>query len=166
MKNIVLIGFMGTGKTTVAEHLKELYGYDVVDMDLEIIKKQHLSIPEIFSKFGEEYFRKLETDLLVELRNRSNAVISCGGGAALRDENVIQMKKIGKVVLLTAKPETVLERVKNDDSRPLLKERKTLEAVLELMEIRRPKYEAAADVIIETDYKMPDEICREIINKI
>ena len=79
-----------------------------------------MSISDIFAVYGEEYFRNLETDLLVELQEKSNVIISCGGGTPLRDNNVAEMKKNGRVVLLTAKPETIYERIRNSHDRPLL----------------------------------------------
>lgn len=165
MANIVLIGFMGTGKTTVSEQLGCMYKMEIVDMDEVISEREGISIPEIFSNHGEEYFRKLEADLLIELQEKNNIIISCGGGTAMKDENVQQMKKNGKVFLLTATPETIYERVKNNDDRPILKGRNNVEYISELMEMRWPKYEKAADVIIETDHKSVEEICIEIMNK-
>ena len=113
MSNIFLIGFMGTGKTTIANALKRKYDMQVVDMDAEIEKEQQMAISDIFSSKGEEYFRDLETQLIKDLQKKDNVVISCGGGAVLREENVTEMKKSGKIVLLNATPETILERVKN-----------------------------------------------------
>src|SRR5699024_2282785 len=98
-------------------------------------------------------------------QNRSNAVISCGGGVALRERNVTEMKKNGRVVLLTAAPGTILERVKDDDNRPLLRGHKDVEYISGMMEERRPKYEAAADIIVSTDGKSALDICREIVLK-
>ena len=112
--NIVLIGFMGTGKSTVSDCLHSMFGMKVVEMDQVIAEREQMSIPDIFAAYGEEYFRGLETRLLVEMQSRKNTVVSCGGGAALRERNVAEMKKNGKVVLLTASPETVYERVKDD----------------------------------------------------
>ena len=166
MGNVVLVGFMGTGKTTISKQLSKMYGMEIVDMDQEIVVRERMSIPEIFHNHGEEYFRSLETALLIELQERDNIIISCGGGAAMRERNVAEMKKNGKVVLLTATPETILKRVKNNDDRPLLRGRKTIAGITELMEVRCPKYEAAADIIIETDDKTAEEICKEIMNKI
>ena len=88
-----------------------------------------MSIPDIFATYGEEYFRDLETSLLVELQDRKNVIISCGGGTALRENNVAEMKKNGRVVLLTASPETIYERVKDSDDRPVLKGRKNVTAL-------------------------------------
>lgn len=164
--NIVLIGFMGTGKTTISEYLKEAYGMDIIDMDQEIVDREKMSIPEIFAIHGEEYFRNLETNLLIELQQKKNTVISCGGGAALRERNVDEMKKNGRVVLLTASPEIIFERVKDSDDRPVLRGRKNVAGIAELMEQRRAKYEAAADLIISTDHKTVPAICEEMIKSL
>jgi len=105
--NIVLIGFMGAGKTTISDYLSTVFAMDIVEMDQVIAEREEMSIPDIFETYGEEYFRDLETGLLIEMQSRKNSVISCGGGAALRERNVNEMKKNGRVVLLTAKPETI-----------------------------------------------------------
>lgn len=164
--NIVLIGFMGAGKSTISERLSALYQMEVVEMDQLIAQREGMSIPEIFEKNGEEYFRNLETNLLIEMQDKKNVIISCGGGVAMRECNVIEMKKNGKVVLLTATPETILERVKENDDRPLLRGNKNVEYISQLMEVRRPKYEAAADLMVWTDHKSVDAICEEIVKKL
>lgn len=161
--NIVLIGFMGAGKSTIAGMMHEAFSMEVIEMDQVITDQQGMSIPEIFEKYGEEYFRDLETNLLIDMQARQNVIISCGGGVALRERNVKEMKRNGKVVFLTASPETILERVKNDDDRPLLNGHKNVEYISRMMETRRPKYEAAADFIISTDGKSSYDICREIV---
>ncbi len=161
--NIVLIGFMGAGKSTISQALNSVFAMDVIEMDQVIAQREGMGIPEIFEVHGEEYFRNLETELLRELQCRKGAVISCGGGVPMRDENVIEMKKNGKVILLTASPETILKRVKNNHDRPLLEHNKNVGFIRELMEKRRAKYEAAADIIIQTDHKSEFEICEEII---
>ena len=164
--NLVLIGFMGTGKSTVAAYLSRQYDMEIVEMDELLARQEGMSIPEIFQLHGEPYFRSLETKLLKNLQNCQNKIISCGGGAALREENVKEMKKNGKVILLTASPETILERVKKDTSRPLLKDRKTPEGIASLMAQRQEKYLAAADFVISTDYKSVAKICEEIAEKL
>lgn len=164
--NIVLIGFMGTGKSTVSDCLHSMFGMKVVEMDQVIAEREQMSIPDIFAAYGEEYFRGLETRLLVEMQSRKNTVVSCGGGAALRERNVAEMKKNGKVVLLTASPETVYERVKDDGGRPLLEGRKDVKGISELMEQRRAKYEAAADIVINTDNKTVIQVCEELVNRL
>ena len=164
--NVYLIGFMGTGKSTVASHLGRTFLADVIEMDEKIAEREGKSIPEIFAQNGEAYFRELETSFLRELDMKRNQVVSCGGGVILREENIHLMKKSGKVVLLTASPEVIYDRVKNDEGRPLLKGRKSPEAIRELMEERRVRYEKAADIIICTDGKSVDEISKELIKEI
>lgn len=161
--NIVLIGFMGSGKSTISRALSKVFAMDVIEMDQVIAEREGMSISEIFEMHGEEYFRNLETELLRELQSRKGVVISCGGGVPMREENVVEMKKNGKVILLTAKPETILERVRSSHERPLLENNKNVDFISDLMEKRRIKYEAAADITIHTDGKSEFEICEEII---
>ena len=164
--NIVLIGFMGAGKTTVSDYLSTMFDMDIIEMDQEITDREEMSIPDIFATYGEEYFRDLETSLLVELQDRKNVIISCGGGTALRENNVAEMKKNGRVVLLTASPETIYERVKDSDDRPVLKGRKNVDGIAELMEQRREKYEAAADIVVQTDHKTVLQVCEELVRRL
>ena len=125
--NIVLIGFMGAGKSTIASMMQEAFSMEVIEMDQVIVDQQGMSIPEIFEKYGEEYFRDLETKLLIEMQDHRNVIISCGGGVALRERNVKEMKKNGRVVFLTASQETNMARVKDVEDRPLCKGHKTVE---------------------------------------
>ena len=164
--NIFLIGFMGVGKSTVSNALQNTFAMDVLEMDEMIAKKNNMSISEIFDLHGEAYFRNEETNLLKEVGNEKNKIVSCGGGVAMREVNVQEMRKSGKIILLTAKPETILERVKENHDRPLLENNKTVEYVSELMEKRRPAYETAADIVIATDGKSANEICEEIIAQV
>ena len=164
--NIFLIGFMGAGKSTISDYLKNALAMDVVEMDQCIVERQGMSISDIFETYGEEYFRELETNLLIEMQSQSNVVVSCGGGVPMRERNVVEMKKNGRVVLLTAKPETILERVKDNHDRPLLENNKTVPFIADLMKKRRAKYEAAADIVIQTDGKSELEICEELIHRL
>ena len=164
--NIVLIGFMGAGKSTISEFLKTAFAMDVIEMDKIIAEREGMSISDIFEVYGEQYFRDLETNLLIEMQSRTNVVISCGGGTPMRECNVVEMKKNGRVVLLTAKPETILDRVKDSHDRPLIENNKTVPFIAELMEKRREKYEAAADIVIETDGKDELQICEELIHRL
>lgn len=164
--NIFLIGFMGAGKSTISDYLKNVLAMDVVEMDQCIVERQEMSISDIFETYGEEYFRELETNLLIEMQSRSNVVVSCGGGVPMRERNVVEMKKNGRVVLLTANPETILERVKDNHDRPLLENNKNVSFIADLLEKRRAKYEAAADIVIETDGKSELEICEEMIHRL
>lgn len=164
--NIVLIGFMGAGKSTISSYLRNAFAMDVVEMDQVIAEEQGMSISEIFDTYGEEYFRNLETQLLIDMQAKQNVIISCGGGVAMRERNVAEMRKNGKVVLLTADPETILDRVKDSDERPLLNGNKNVPFIANLMAARKEKYEAASDIIVRTDGKSVLEICEEMIQKL
>lgn len=164
--NIFLIGFMGSGKSTISDYLSTMFAMKSVEMDNVISERQGMSISDIFAEFGEEYFRNLETSLLIEMQSKSNVVVSCGGGVPMRANNVAEMKKNGRVVLLTATPETIYDRVKDSHDRPLLENNKTVPYITELMARRKEKYEAAADIIIETDGRHELEICEELVEKL
>lgn len=164
--NIVLIGFMGAGKTTISDYLSVAFAMDIVEMDQVIAEREEMSIPDIFATYGEEYFRNLETELLIEMQNQKNTVISCGGGVAMRERNVAEMKKNGKVILLTASPETIYERVKDSNDRPVLNGRKNVKGISELMEQRREKYEAAADIVVNTDGKTVLQVCEDLVQQL
>ena len=164
-EHIFLIGFMGCGKSMNAARLAEMTGAEQVEMDQEIVNGEQMEIAEIFKEKGEPYFRSLETELIRSFSDRDPAVISCGGGAVLKEENVRLMKKCGKIVLLTATPETIYGRVKDSTERPVLNGNMNLSYIEDLMEKRRPKYEAAADITVATDGKTAEEICEEILDK-
>lgn len=163
MENLYLIGFMGTGKTTVAKAIADKLPYYICDTDELIVKICGKSIPDIFKDEGEEYFRNQETLLLKELAKEDALIVSCGGGMALREENVEHMKKGGSVILLSATAETVFKRCGGDENRPLLKNLKTPAEVQELMDKRLPFYEKAKDLIVDTDDRDPSDIASEII---
>ena len=164
--NIVLIGFMGAGKSTISDYLSTMFAMEVVEMDQLIAEREGMSISDIFETYGEEYFRNMETNLLIEMQEKKNVIISCGGGVAMRERNVAEMKKNGRVVLLTAHPQTILDRVKDSDDRPLLNGHKNVEYIEQLMEARREKYEAAADIVVDTDNKTVLQICEDLIQKL
>ncbi len=152
--NVILIGFMGCGKSSVAVKLSYRLKQPVTDMDRWIEKKRGKTISEIFAQEGEDAFREMETDALRQLKETSkNQVISTGGGVAIREENRALLKEIGKVVYLRAKPETLYERVKEDRSRPLLQCEDPLERIKTLLSERKEAYEAAADLIVDADDK-------------
>lgn len=161
--HLFFIGFMGTGKSTIARMVSRCLGVEQMEMDQRIVEKEGMEINEIFSRYGEEYFRDLETEMLRELSLVKPAIISCGGGIVLRKENVSLMQKLGRTILLTASPETVLSRVERDDSRPNLRGRKNVEGIRELMDQRREYYEAAAQMVIATDKKSPEEVAELVI---
>lgn len=166
MENLYLIGFMGAGKSTVAKVFQKQYQMQLIEMDEEIVRRENRTISEIFAVEGEVYFRNLETELIRDIQKKSDQIISCGGGAVLRAENVAMMKENGIIVLLTAAPETILERVKGNQDRPLLNGNMNIEYISGLMEKRRAVYETAADVFIATDGKTAIEICGEIMDKL
>ncbi|MDE6209485.1 MAG: type I 3-dehydroquinate dehydratase [Lachnospiraceae bacterium] len=165
-ENILLIGFMGTGKTSVSRELKKITNLPEIDMDKYIVDREKMSIAEIFDKFGEDYFRKVETECLKEILKNKGLIVSCGGGVVVKDENVSYMKNRGKIVLLTATPETVYERVKHSTERPILNNNMNVEFIGELMEKRRERYLSVADIIIKTDNKSIEDIVKEILDKI
>ena len=166
MKNIFLIGFMGCGKSTVAAFMAKKHNLSVIEMDQKIEEIEGMKIPDIFEQKGETYFRDAETRMLFELQKQCGQVVSCGGGVVLREENVTFMKNSGTVVYLTAKPETILERVKEEENRPLLRGNKSVSAIQEMMEKREQKYEKAADFRISTDGKTPEQIGEAILTQI
>lgn len=160
--NIYLIGFMGSGKSTIAAELARKYGRRVIETDGVIEERAGMPIREIFASRGEEAFRRMETDLLRELSGTGDLVISCGGGMALRPENSSLMKQNGRVVLLTARPETILERVKDSTERPILNGHMNAEYIADLMAEREPAYRAAADFAVETDGRTTAAIAEEV----
>ncbi|MEE3467859.1 MAG: type I 3-dehydroquinate dehydratase [Eubacterium sp.] len=160
--HIILIGFMGTGKTTISKALSEAYGIPEVDTDSMIVQKTGKQISEIFDEDGESAFRQVETDILDELGTLPRSVVSCGGGTVLRDINVRKLKNFGTIVRLTAKPETVYKRIHKDNSRPLLDGNMNVGYIAELMEKRNDAYERAADLSIKTDDREVDAIAADI----
>jgi shikimate kinase len=165
-ENIFLIGFMGVGKSTIARNLKLAYGMKLIEMDEQIEQEQGKSISELFADEGEAYFRKLETELLESLEQTENTVVSCGGGVPMRDCNVQAMKKSGKIVYLSAEPETVYQRVRHSHNRPLLEGNMNVDYIRELQEKRLPYYQKAADFTVVTDGRETGEICQEILAQI
>lgn len=163
MNNLFLIGFMGAGKSSVSYRLHQILHCDVVEMDQCIAENEGMSIQEIFAQKGEPYFRACETSLLESFTSGAPRVVSCGGGVPMRAENVTAMHRCGTVILLTAQPEVILSRVQEDHSRPLLEGHKDVPYITALMEQRRPKYEAAADITVDTSNRTIDEVCQEIL---
>jgi len=166
-KNIVLIGFMGSGKTSIGLKLSYRLRMMVEDTDKLIERREGCSISEIFSEKGEEYFRMQETELLKALLEQKYArIYSVGGGTPVREENRELLKKLGTVIYLRIRPETVYERLQGDTSRPLLQCENPLERIRELMESRREAYEACADVIVDVDEQCVEDILEKIIREV
>lgn len=162
-KNIVLIGFMGSGKSTVGVRLSYYMRRAVEDTDKLIEKRQGRKISDIFETDGEEYFRQLETALLKELKDKLQYhIISVGGGTPVRAENRELLKQLGTVVYLRVRPETVYNRLKKDTTRPLLQCENPLERIEKLMVERKEAYESCADVILDVDDMPMEEILATI----
>nr|WP_315021410.1 shikimate kinase [uncultured Aminipila sp.] len=162
-KHIYLIGFMGTGKSEVSKQLANAMELMVLDTDVLIEETSSMSIPEIFEQKGEAYFRSLETEVLRKISAFKRSIVSCGGGIALKDENLEIIKKTGRVILLNASAENIYMRVKNDTQRPLLKNNMNVEYIEELMKKRQTVYDKSADIIVSTDNKNILQICDEIV---
>ncbi len=160
---IVLIGFMGTGKSTVAQVLVKRLDTHVIEMDDLIVKKAGMSIEEIFEIGGEELFRKYESKVCADLRDTTKGVISTGGGVVMRDENVKNLKKNSLIVALTASFETVLKRINPKIPRPLFENKEKAKA---LYDLRKALYNKYADFEISTDDKKVDEVVEDIVVKI
>ncbi len=163
-QNIVLIGFMGCGKTTIGKALAEKLEYKLLDTDALIVEKEGKSINAIFAEQGEEYFRNTETKTIEELeQSLEKAIVSTGGGLPLRECNGSILKKLGFVVFLKVEKETVLKRLEGDTTRPLLQGDNVEAKVESLLEFRNPIYEYTAHVVVATDNKSVDEIVEEIV---
>lgn len=152
MRNIILIGFMGAGKTTVGKLLSKEKELHFADTDERIVSEQGKTIPEIFAENGEEYFRDLETDLLRRMQEDTyDSVISVGGGMPVREENRRLLRSLGCVIYLSASKQTILERVKRDGSRPMLEGDSLENRVEQLMKAREIFYRQAAHIDVRTD---------------
>ena len=167
MSNIILIGFMGCGKSTVGIRLSYKLRRVVEDTDKLIEKKAGISIKEIFATMGEPAFRKMETECLKDLLSaKGEKIISTGGGLPMKKENHPLLKELGTVVYLRISPECVWERLKNDTTRPLLQCEDPLAKIKELLEMRAPVYEEAADIILNVDGKDMEQVLAELIEKL
>lgn len=164
--NIVLIGFMGSGKTTVGKALAKRLNMVFIDTDEYLEKREGMTIAEIFERKGEVGFRMLETEVLKEMRdNITNTVVSTGGGMPIRQENARLLKEMGKVVYLTAANQVIYERIKDDTTRPLLKCDNPLDRITSLMRERRPLYEKACDIIVDTNSNDLEEVIGNVCTK-
>lgn len=165
--NLFIIGFMGTGKSSVGKRIGEREEHMTrIELDDLIEREEGISVKEIFDQFGEEYFRDCETSMLHEMKLMEDTVVSCGGGIVLREENIRYMKEAGTVVLLKAAPETVLARVKDSDERPILNGNMNVPFIRALMEKRRERYELAKDFDVVTDDKTIDAVCDAVLAEV
>lgn len=162
MKNIVLTGFMYSGKTTVGKMLERLSGRRFVDMDSYIEQRSGMPVSRIFSDYGEEWFREREREACRALAGQRNLVIATGGGAITFPENVITLKKSGVIVFLDVPIEVILNRMKDDKTRPLLSGSEREETARKLFIQRQPLYRAAADIIVDGT-ESPIEVAQAVL---
>lgn len=161
--NIILIGFMGSGKSSVGKLLAEYLCYNFHDTDEMIEAREGITISKIFSRYGEEFFRDLETTLLLSLQNAlDKTVLSTGGGMPIAEMNVKLLRTMGQVVYLRTSISTILSRLSSDTTRPLLEGDSMKDRVEVLLSDRTSIYERAADIIIDTDDKSIEAIVKEI----
>ena len=161
MKNIVIVGFMGTGKTVSTIALSKQLGLRYVSIDKLIEKKENRPIADIFAKNGEEYFRKIESETVKEVSEEQGIAIDAGGGAVIKEENVKNLKKNGVIICLTARPDVILKRTKNQKHRPLLNVHDPKNKIEELL-AARSQYYKAADFTIDTSDLSVNEVAEEI----
>jgi shikimate kinase len=165
--NIALIGFMGTGKTAVGEALAEKLGRSFVELDYLIEQKVGKSIPDIFQQDGETAFRELEIEVTEEVSKDKNLVIACGGGIVLNKINIERLRKSARMVYLTASPRVILKRVANEEGqRPLLEVDNPTLAIREMLSFRKPFYERATDIKINTSKLSIEAVAEQIISKL
>ncbi len=160
--NIVLTGFMGTGKSKIGKRLAKRLGMSYLDTDELIEEREKDSVPAIFKKKGEEYFRRLETKVVKEVALLDNFVISTGGGVVLREGNIRLLKKNALIICLFANPEVILKRTKGDDNRPLLGVNNQKKRIEKLLALRKPYYEKA-DFSVDTSALDSEGVVEEII---
>lgn len=163
--NIVLTGFMGTGKTAVGRKLAERLNMSYIDTDEIIEQKTNMKIKDIFATYGEGYFRDIESEVIKEVSNLDKHVISVGGGAVLRASNMDLLEKNGIVINLTASPETIYKRTQGTNERPLLNKPNPLEEIKRLLAYREPYYKRCS-FSINTDSLSIDEIVEQIIKRL
>lgn len=167
MKNLVLIGYMGCGKTTIATFLAKHANYKMIDTDLYIEKQENAKVSEIFASYGENYFRQRETEniktLIEDNKNTEDIVFSTGGGLPVKEENRVLLHKLGLVVYLKVSAETVYERLKGDTTRPLLQCDDPMERIEKMLAERNPIYENASDITVEVDHLSEQEIVNRIL---
>ncbi len=161
IRNVSLIGFMGVGKSSTGHLLAESLGFEFVDTDLMIEQRVGKTITEIFAQYGEPAFRDLERQVGLLLEERSRTVISTGGGFGSNPENLARLKTHSLVVCLWASPETILERVRHQTHRPLLRDADPLSQIRSLLSAREAAYRQA-DVLVNTESRSSREVAQQI----
>ena len=161
-KNIFIIGSMGSGKTSIGKMLAKNNNLSFLDTDHEIIRDCGYSIPDIFEKFGEEYFRELETKQLKKMYGMKNHVISTGGGIILQKQNIELIKDLGIIIFLDISINSQIDRVKNRKNRPLINDNNLKDNLLSLKKTRDPIYKSISNYIIDVSGKERDQVINEI----
>ncbi|CUS34003.1 Shikimate kinase [Candidatus Nitrospira nitrosa] len=162
--NVVLIGYRGTGKSTVGKIVAARLGRELLSTDTEIVKLAGQTIPQIVAQHGWEYFRDLESKICQDLASKAGVVIDTGGGAILRPQNVEVLKQTGRLFWLTASVEAIAKRIGSDTQRPSLTGTKSfVDEIQDVLRERLPKYQAAADETIETGGKSVLQVADEIL---
>lgn len=165
--SIALIGFMGTGKTAVGKALAKRLDKEFIELDALIERKTGKTIPEIFQQDGEVAFRELEIEVTKEVSRKKNVVIAGGGGVVLNKINIDRLSEECQIVYLTASPEVILKRISGDgDERPLLKVADKILTIKELLRFRKPFYERAADMRINTSRLNIGSVVEQILSKL
>ncbi len=165
--SIALIGFMGTGKTAVGKAVAEKLNREFVELDALIEQQAGKSIPELFQQDGEVAFRELEIKVTKEVSGNKNLVIACGGGIVLNKINIDRLKKESVIVYLTASPRVILKRILDEgEERPLLNVPDQTLRIKELLKLRQPFYQRAADIKINTSRTDVDSVAEQIIEKL
>ncbi len=163
--NIVLIGYRGTGKSSVSRILSKELGYPVLNMDDKIVEKAGMPIPEIVEKFGWNRFRDMESEIAEQVLKFDNHIVDTGGGVILRDKNVENLRKNSKVFWLKADTTTIVKRIKHGTHRPSLTDRKSfVEEIEEVLIRRKEKYEKAADYTIDTSKLSLSDVVKQIVS--
>ena len=165
MKNISLIGPMGSGKSTIGALLASKLDLDFIDLDEQIELKTGQKISEIFEQKGEDFFRTIESEILRDFSSKSDQIISTGGGAVQNEQNLKTLKESSITIYLKTSPKVLFDRIKEDTSRPLLQTEKPFETICQLLKKRAANYEKA-DIIVVTDGKTTEEIVEEIIKNV
>jgi shikimate kinase len=163
VRNLVLVGFMGSGKSSVGREIARRWGFRFLDTDTTIRHKYRKSIPDIFASFGEPVFRDEENKALQDLQNSHHAVIATGGGIVLQPRNHSLIRSLGVVVWLTASEEVIWERVSRNRNRPLLQTKDPRTTISNLMSTRYPLYGSVADITVETSGLTHQEVADRAI---
>jgi shikimate kinase len=163
VRNLVLVGFMGSGKSSVGREIARRWGFRFIDTDTTIRHKYRTSIPDIFATFGERVFRDEENKVLQELQDSQEAVIATGGGIVLQPRNHPLLRTLGVVVWLTASEETIWERVSRNQNRPLLRTNDPRTTIRNLMSTRYPLYGSVADITVETTGLTHQEVADQAV---